>query len=68
MEASFHEKKLKEENKNKILLRLQKVKRYLKGHIEEIDTRKWLKRAYFLVYCVRRIIFIAIGLFLNEQH
>lgn len=70
MEASFHEKKLKvhklkEDNKNKFLLRLLKVKRYSKGLIEEIDTRKWLKRAYFLVYCLRRIIFIVIGLFLN---
>ena len=32
-----------------------------------VDLRNRLKRAYYLVQCVRRILFVAIGLFLNEE-
>jgi hypothetical protein len=35
--------------------------------MDGVDLRNRFKRAYYLVQCVRRILFVAIGLFLNEE-
>ena len=35
--------------------------------MEGIDLRNRLKRAYYLVQCFRKISFVAIGLYLNEE-
>ena len=44
-----------------------KIREFLDEIVEGVDPRTSFKRSYFLVYSVKRIGFVAIGLFMNND-
>ena len=62
----IHESEYYKREKEK--LEKKSFKRRIKVLYEGLDVRYSLKRAYFFIYCARRIVFVIVGLFLKEEN